>query len=144
MHVLTATAQTQGIEPDDFSFTVPGELVRLPYGHCFDDACGCQRAFVGLGSRRATTSALVVNRPELRPLDVWNLLVGSALDERPGGAVDFDSWFAGFASLSRAAAALPDGAVVGRDSTGLHLRSLLDLALDPGLSRFEPPPSDRS
>jgi hypothetical protein len=144
MHVLTATAQTQGIEPDDFSFTLPGELVRLPYGHCGDEACGCRRAFVGLGSRRATTSALVVDRPELRPLDVWNLLVGAALDEHPGGGAGFDSWFAGFAALARAAAALPVGAVVGRDPDGLHLRRELDLVLDPGISRRDRPPTDRS
>jgi hypothetical protein len=58
MRVLTA-AVADG--PDEFSWTVPGELVVLtvpcPAGH----ACGCTAGFAGLSSRRATSCAQVTD-----------------------------------------------------------------------------------
>ncbi len=63
MHVLTATRQSQGDRPDDFCFTVEGELVRLSFDRCDCPECGCDRSFAGLGSSRATTTALVLDHP---------------------------------------------------------------------------------
>ena len=66
MKVLVATARTQGQRPTDFNYCVEGELVWLSEP-CFRDAnrlpdsCGCGRAFAGLASHRATTTAAIVD-----------------------------------------------------------------------------------
>ena len=83
MKVLVATTSTQGSQLGDHSWTVEGELVtplRLECGA--PAACGCGRGFVGLGSGRSTTTAMVVERPLLGREDVWDA-VESAL-ERAG------------------------------------------------------------
>ena len=64
MNLLTATAEGQGDRPNDFFFTVEGELVLLGFVCAADEAdpdggCGCGRAFSGMSSRRATTTAVV-------------------------------------------------------------------------------------
>lgn len=65
MRVLVATETTQGVREDDFSWATPGELVMFG-AICADDlratgrSCGCGRAFAGLHSERATTTAEVV------------------------------------------------------------------------------------
>ena len=74
MRVLTATARTQGIRPDDYCFTIEGELVRLPFLECACPDCGCTRGFAGMTSHRATTTALVVDRPELH-VEVYRSLL---------------------------------------------------------------------
>jgi hypothetical protein len=61
MHVLVATRETQGQRNGDFSWTVEGELVRLPGMHCDCPGCGCDRALAGLSSSKATTTAKVVD-----------------------------------------------------------------------------------
>ncbi len=61
MHVLVATTQTQGDRPDDVSWTVEGELVRLPGLTCADPRCGCDRSWAGLASSRTTTTCRVVD-----------------------------------------------------------------------------------
>src|SRR5947209_1126911 len=65
MKLLTATREGQGDRDGDFCFAVEGELVILG-GMCATDRadpvngqCGCGRAFAGLASRRATTTASV-------------------------------------------------------------------------------------
>jgi hypothetical protein len=66
MKTLVATRRSQGDRQGDFSFCVPGELVYLGLV-CDDDrlfpnhGCGCGRAFAGLSSHRATTTAEVVD-----------------------------------------------------------------------------------
>ena len=66
MKVLVATRRSQGERAGDFSFCVPGELVYLA-SICDCDllfpkhGCGCSRAFAGLSSLRATTTAEVVD-----------------------------------------------------------------------------------
>lgn len=68
MKVLVATSATQGTRPTDFNYCVEGELVWLSEP-CFTDAhrlpnpCGCGRAFAGLASHRATTTAVVSDVP---------------------------------------------------------------------------------
>lgn len=67
MKVLVATRRTQGLRRNDYCFTVEGELV-LPAAliECCDPGrCGCGRGFPGLASSRATTTAMIVERPEL-------------------------------------------------------------------------------
>ncbi|ABW09735.1 conserved hypothetical protein [Parafrankia sp. EAN1pec] len=64
LRVLVATRQTQGQEPGDFTWAVPGELVRASDICARDEgdpdgSCGCGRSWVGLASGLATTTALV-------------------------------------------------------------------------------------
>ena len=54
MLVLVATTETQGDRADDFCRTVEGELVQLP-------ADPADRSFVGLASRRSTTTCVVTD-----------------------------------------------------------------------------------
>jgi hypothetical protein len=68
MLVLTATARTQGQRHSDFTWCTEGEVVILPQP-CDrdrdgdpDEGCGCGRAFVGLHSRKGTTTAMVRER----------------------------------------------------------------------------------
>ena len=64
MKLLTATRERQGERDGDFCFAVEGELVLLGFVCATDQAdpdggCGCGRAFSGMSSLRATTTALV-------------------------------------------------------------------------------------
>ncbi|PTR36652.1 hypothetical protein C8K38_12345 [Rhodococcus sp. OK611] len=64
MRGLVATARTQGQRDNDFDFCVEGELVWIGLVCARDEAdpdggCGCGRAFSGLNSHRATTTARV-------------------------------------------------------------------------------------
>lgn len=67
MQVLVATTRSQGAWPNDYSWCVPGELLWITE-ICDRDrrdpeqGCGCGRAFGGLTSHRATTTAEVVER----------------------------------------------------------------------------------
>lgn len=64
MLVLIATNELQGAQPDDYSFTVEGELVTPLAAECASgERCGCNRGFPGLASGFATTTALVAERP---------------------------------------------------------------------------------
>jgi hypothetical protein len=66
MRILVATRATQGRYENDYANALDGELVRLPFVECSRaDACGCGRGFVGLGSNLATTTAEVVELPDL-------------------------------------------------------------------------------
>jgi hypothetical protein len=64
--LLTATYTGQGEREGDFCFAVEGELVLVGDVCAADQAdpdpdggCGCGRAFTGLSSHRATTTAMV-------------------------------------------------------------------------------------
>lgn len=64
MRVLVATEMTQGDRDDDYSWATPGELVMFGVVCASDlrgrgSGCGCGRAFSGLHSERATTTAEV-------------------------------------------------------------------------------------
>lgn len=56
MKVFVATAA--GMEADDYSRTIEGELVRLPVT-CDSDDCDCGQAMTGMGSGKATTTFTV-------------------------------------------------------------------------------------
>lgn len=64
MKVFVATRPTQ---PDDgdFSDTVDGELVCMPFDRCGDDSCMCAHTMVGLASGEATTTFTVSYLPHL-------------------------------------------------------------------------------
>jgi hypothetical protein len=71
MLVLTATNRSQGDAPDDYAWTVDGELVTPLAQDCQDgDRCGCARGFPGLASGLATTTAMIVERPGVTPSDL--------------------------------------------------------------------------
>jgi hypothetical protein len=64
MKVLTATSRTQGQRSNDFHWCIEGELVHFGMVCAADRAdpdggCGCSRAFAGLNSHRATTTAMI-------------------------------------------------------------------------------------
>ena len=64
MKVLVATSDTQGQRGNDFSYCVEGELVTVGLVCAADEedpdgGCGCGRAFAGLNSHKATTTAKV-------------------------------------------------------------------------------------
>ena len=68
MKVLVATAQTQGVRPNDFDHCVEGELVWISTVCATDQedpdgGCGCGRSFAGMNSHRATTTARVADVP---------------------------------------------------------------------------------
>ncbi len=66
MRVLIATNELQGLAPGDYAWTVEGELVSGVATECSDgDRCGCSRGFVGLASSKATTTAMIVERPAI-------------------------------------------------------------------------------
>lgn len=82
MKVLVATTMRQGEVENDFCNTIEGELVRLPFIECDDgDQCGCTRSFTGLTSHRATTTAVVVDRPELDRATYTRLLLDDLTDD---------------------------------------------------------------
>lgn len=71
MRILTATAIGQGIRDNDFDWTIEGELVLVGFVCARDrndpgGGCGCGRAFSGLSSQRATTTAMVRDLPLTR------------------------------------------------------------------------------
>jgi hypothetical protein len=67
MKVLVATTETQSARDDDFCWTVAGELVVVPLVTCASPTCGCDRAFAGLASSKATTTAMVADRGGIDP-----------------------------------------------------------------------------
>lgn len=64
LKVFVATARTQGQRANDFTNTVSSELVDISTTchDSIDGPCGCARAFTGLDSRKATTTAEIVQR----------------------------------------------------------------------------------
>ena len=123
MRLLTATRQAQGDSPGDFCFTVEGELVLANDLICATDrgdpggGCGCGRAFVGLASRRATTTALVRDL-DISPSDLRAAVEGFEVARGLAPDVLGDESFAELiddrlAELERIARSVQVGAVVG-------------------------------
>lgn len=89
MRVLVATHETSGTVAGDFDYCVEGELVYMQEP-CDrdrrdpDGGCGCGRAFSGLSSHRATTTARVAEL-ELSPDDIRRALRDSL---EAGGWID--------------------------------------------------------
>ena len=61
MKILVSTTETQGAEEGDFFWGTVGEIVQFPtfVCHAYPSACGCDRAWSGIDSSQATTSAIV-------------------------------------------------------------------------------------
>ncbi len=64
MKVLVATHDSQGQRANDFCYCIEGELVTVGLVCAADErdpdgGCGCGRAFAGLNSHKATTTAKV-------------------------------------------------------------------------------------
>jgi hypothetical protein len=132
MKLLTATRERQGDEDGDFCFAIEGELVLLGLV-CATDArdpdggCGCGRAFSGMSSMRATTTALVrdldVSIDDVT-LAVEGYYVSSGLGpDVIGGAQYADLVAETVVAMEEIAETLPIGAVVGRRLDRLTWRS---------------------
>jgi hypothetical protein len=134
MKLLTATREGQGERDGDFCHAVEGELVLVWFvcatdrDHPGDGRCGCGRAFAGMSSLRATTTALVrdldLTHDELRLAVEAHLIAagygpdvlgeedfGDLVGETVEDAVNFGRWW-------------PEGTVLGRGLDSVHLRSL--------------------
>jgi hypothetical protein len=132
MKLLTATRERQGERDGDFCFAVEGELVLLGYVCATDQAdpdggCGCGRAFSGMGSMRATTTALVrdldLSVDDVR-LAVEGYYVAAGMGPDVLGSQEFAELVAATVDdMVEVASGLPDGAVVGRRLDNLIWRS---------------------
>jgi hypothetical protein len=101
MLVLIATNELQGAAPNDYAFTVEGELVTPLAAECASgEQCGCARGFPGLASGFATTTAMVAERPGVTEEDLrdavfdwldrcgWIDLFEQTANERSTAAID--------------------------------------------------------
>jgi hypothetical protein len=133
MKLLTATRERQRERAGDFCYTIEGELVLLGFVCATDeknpdDGCGCGRAFSGMSSMRASTTAMVrdidVSVDDIR-LAVEGYYASFGL--RPEDFSDEEDFVAFMAEtvaeVAGVAAALPLGAVVGRRLDQLIWRS---------------------
>lgn len=114
MKVLVATTETQGARDDDFCWAVDGELVYLPFLTCATPGCGCDRAFAGLASSKATTTAMVVERDAIQ-LTTYALVLRDGLARQGwvADSSDYEHWLADFVCLhSEVATAFPDETIV--------------------------------
>lgn len=125
--VLVATARTQGQRGNDFISCSPEELVDIT-SSCDrdrgnpDGGCGCCRAFTGLDSRRATTTAEVVEREM-----TWVDYVAAHHASLVRAGLPDDQTVLGWADeaardMARIAAAFPVGTVVERRGDDIQER----------------------
>jgi hypothetical protein len=132
MKLLTATREGQGDRDGDFCFAVEGELVFAGFVCARDredpaGGCGCGRAFSGLNSSRATTTALVrdldLSYDDVR-LALSGHFVAAGLGPEVVGAAEFDEMLAEEVEQAiRYAEVWAPGAVVGRRLDSVHLRT---------------------
>lgn len=123
MKLLTATSERQGERDGDFCFAVEGELVLLGFVCATDQAdpdggCGCGRAFSGMSSMRATTTALVrdldISFDDAR-MAVEGYYVSAGMGADVMGPQEFTAMVAEtLIEMADIADAVPVGAVVGR------------------------------
>jgi hypothetical protein len=131
MKLLTATRERQGEQDGDFCFAIEGELVLLGFVCATDEAdpdggCGCGRAFSGMSSMRATTTAVVrdldVSLDDVR-LAVEGYHVSAGIGPDVIGGVEFQEVVSATLEDLAEVARLPVGAVVGRRLDHLIWRS---------------------
>ena len=127
MKVLVATTISQGDHPGDYCWTVEGELVTPIGPECHDSGrCGCRRGFPGLGSARATTTAIVVeqeiSRDELRQALADSLIrqgwIGKGSSKHSAKLID-----AHLDAIILAVRTFPTGFILGRDGDKVVARS---------------------
>lgn len=131
MKLLTATREHQGERDGDFCHAIEGELVLPGFVCATDEAdpdggCGCGRAFSGMSSMRATTTAVVrdldVSIDDVRlAVEGYWVSAGTGPD-LIGGAAFEEVVSATLADLAEIAH-VPVGAVVGRWLDNLIWRS---------------------
>jgi hypothetical protein len=132
MRLLTATRSGQGTRAGDFCFAVEGELVLVNDDVCATDrgdpdgGCGCGRAFVGLSSRKGTTTAAVRDldlSPEDVRVAVEGFQIARGLTPDLIGERDFAELVtAAVEQVDVLARVLPDRGVFGRRLDSLHAR----------------------
>lgn len=148
MLVLVATNELQGTTPDDYAFTVEGELVTPLASECASgDRCGCVRGFPGLASGFATTTAMVVDRPGVTEADLrdavydwldrggWIELLEQTADDRTAvldddpARIDEIDWIVeGIIDehvelMRQVCDAYPEGSIIVRHGTSVSTRS---------------------
>jgi hypothetical protein len=127
MRVLVATNDTQGSQPGDYAWTVEGELVTaIAVECCSPRTCGCGRGFPGLASSRATTTAMVVDRPDLDRDEVRDAIEdsldrGGWLDALDDAEVD-DLVEEHMICIEAVCSAFPVGTVVSRWGANVYSR----------------------
>jgi len=131
MKLLTATRERQGERDGDFCHAIEGELVLLGFVCATDEAdpdggCGCGRAFSGMSSMRATTTAVVrdldVSLDDVR-LAVEGYYVSSGLGPDVIGGAEFEEVVSATLKDLAEITHVPVGAVVGRRLENLTWRS---------------------
>jgi hypothetical protein len=132
MKLLTATRERQGDQDGDFCHAIEGELVLLGFVCAADEAdpdggCGCGRAFSGMSSMRATTTALVRDL-DVSIDDVKLAVEGYFVSAGMGPDVISGAEFTGMVAetlieMTEMADAVPVGAVLGRRLDHLVVRS---------------------
>lgn len=130
MRVLIATTELQSAAAGDYAFTVEGELVTPIVAECHTpDDCGCSRGFPGLGSSRATTTAMVVDRPFITNDDLRDAVRDSLerdgwLDLIGDNAAEIDDIIDEHVDvIDEICRTFPIGSVVERDGTLIASRS---------------------
>jgi hypothetical protein len=123
MKVLVATHETQGQRTNDFCYCVEGELVTVGLVCTSDErnpdgGCGCGRAFAGLNSHKATTTAKVKD-VELSEEDYVEAL-RSSLQQQGWPTEDVGELAA---SLIELVDTWPAGAIVERRLDDIYLRA---------------------
>jgi hypothetical protein len=131
MKLLTATRERQGERDGDFCHAIEGELVLLGFVCATDEAdpdggCGCGRAFSGMSSMRATTTAVVrdldVSIDDVR-LAVEGYYVSAGTGPDVIGGAEFEEVVSATLEDLAEIAHVPVGAVVGRRLDNLTWRS---------------------
>ncbi len=122
MLVLIATNELQGSDPDDYSFTVEGELVTPLAAECASgERCGCTRGFPGLASGFATTTAVVVDRPGVTEDDLRDAVFDW---------MDRGGWIELFETAARERADANDGVADPLDDVDDLIESVIDEHVD--------------
>jgi hypothetical protein len=132
MKLLTATRERQGDQDGDFCHAIEGELVLLGFVCATDEAdpdggCGCGRAFSGMSSMRATTTALVrdldVSSDDVK-LAIEGYYVSAGMGSDVIGGPELTEMVAEtLIEMAEVAEAVPVGAVLGRRLDHLVVRS---------------------
>jgi hypothetical protein len=123
MKVLVATYETQGQRDNDFCYCVEGELVTVGLVCAADESnpdggCGCGRAFAGLNSHKATTTAKV-KEVELTEEDYVEAL-HSSLEQQGWPTEDVEELAKWLAELVDT---WPTGAIVERRLDDVYIRT---------------------
>ena len=77
MKLFVSTKETQGNRHNDFCWVEEDEILYfgMTCDNGFtDDGCGCHRAMAGVMCHKATTTAKVVDRPELTTQDLADII----------------------------------------------------------------------